>query len=92
MINAQKTVTSTPSLVSVGAVSLSNRRVLILRNIGVENVYYGYSQDTATSSSGQLLAAFETRIWEHDTVTGIPAAVYMACASGKTSTVAVEEG
>jgi len=92
MINAQKSVTATASLACVGTANLANRKILIIRNIGVENVYYGYSAADAASDKGQLLAAYESRAWMYDVLDGVPPAVYVACATGKTSTIAVEEG
>jgi len=92
MINAQKPVTSTASLACVGTTNLANRKILIIRNIGVQDVYYGYSAANAASDKGQLLAPYESRAWFWDLMDGVPSAVYVACAAGKTSTIAVEEG
>jgi len=90
--HAQKNVTSTPIEACVGSAAMETRNRLMIKNVGPSNVYYAYTSGEATSTTGMLLAPYETMVWEFGGLKpGRPDHVYVACASGETAKVCVEE-
>ncbi|OQA10298.1 MAG: hypothetical protein BWY66_00220 [bacterium ADurb.Bin374] len=90
--HAQKTVTSTPIEACVGSGAMVTRNRLVIKNVGPFNLYYAYESADATSAKGMLLEPYASMVWEYGGLKpGKPDHVYVACATGETATVCIEE-